>query len=314
MVVPRGRRGAGAAREGAVGRDTGGVAKSKRATRRRGAATVRAPVDSGLAELVPDPDRPHAWTLLLDGAPQSHVDLADPTYLHFAYQRTLGHVIDLAAPVRRPLSVLHLGGGAFTLARYTAVTRPRSRQQVLEHDAALIALVKSTLPVERSWQLRIRLADARAGLARAPDGCADLVIADVFSGARAPAHLATVELAGEVRRVLTPGGLYAVNLVDTGALTFTRSQVATVRSVFSEVCLIADPAVLRGRRFGNLVLLAANRELPLGGLRRRIAGDPLPGLVRHGPELDLFTGGARPATDAAPVASPRPPPDALTLG
>ena len=50
------------------------------AQRRRSERKVET-VASGLAELVPDPDRSTAWTLLLDGAPQSHVDLADPTSL-----------------------------------------------------------------------------------------------------------------------------------------------------------------------------------------------------------------------------------------
>ncbi len=74
-------------------------------------------VDSGLAELRPDRDRPAAWSLLVDGAPQSLVDLADPTHLGFEYQRRLGHLVDLVAPPGRPLTVLHLGGGALTLAR-----------------------------------------------------------------------------------------------------------------------------------------------------------------------------------------------------
>ncbi len=35
----------------------------------------------GVAELLRDADRPDAWMLLVDGAPQSHVDVGDPTYL-----------------------------------------------------------------------------------------------------------------------------------------------------------------------------------------------------------------------------------------
>jgi len=62
-----------------------------------------------VAELLPDPDRPRAWTLLLDGTPQSHVDLDDPEHLEFEYVRRLGHVVDLAAAPGRPLRVLHLG-------------------------------------------------------------------------------------------------------------------------------------------------------------------------------------------------------------
>ncbi|MBB1245420.1 fused MFS/spermidine synthase [Streptomyces durbertensis] len=276
-----------------------------------GRAPVTARVDGGTATLEPDPDLPAGWSLLLDGAPQSHVDLADPTRLVFPYQRRLGHVVDLAAPAGRPLHVLHLGGGALTLARYTAATRPRSVQQVLEKDTALTAFVRRELPLDPGWRLRVRGTDARSGLARIPDGWADVVIADVFSGARTPAHLGSVEFLAEAARVLRPDGLYTANLTDGPPLAYLRAQVATAHTAFAELCLAADPAVLRGRRFGNAVLLAANRPLPVAEFTRRTATDPHAGRVLSGARLLEFTGGARPATDATALASPPPPPDAF---
>jgi spermidine synthase len=275
--------------------------------RRRGADPVREDVDGGCAELVPDRDRPRAWTLLIDGAPQSHVDLDDPVYLDFAYQRRLGHIADLAAPTRRPLHVLHLGGGAFTLARYIAATRPRSVQQIVELDARLISFVRRELPLDKGWRIRVRSDDAREGLAKVPDGWADLVVSDVFNGARTPAHLTSSEFAGEARRALRPGGCYAVNLADGPPLTHLRAQIATVRTAFPEICLVTDPAVLRGRVFGNAVLLASDRELPVAELTRRTAGDPHPGRVEHGRALMDFTGGAAPVADGRAQASPAPP-------
>ncbi len=265
-------------------------------------------VDGGVAELRPDRDRPRGWTLLLDGAPQSHVDLDDPTYLDFAYQRRLGHIVDLAAPPGRPLQVVHLGGGALTMARYVAATRPRSTQQAVEIDAPLVQLVRRELPLDPGWRIRVRGADARAGLAKIPDGWADLVIADVFRGARTPAHLTSTEFAADVARALRPGGWYAANLADGPPLAFVRAQIATVRTVFPELCLTADPAVLRGKRFGNAVLLAATGELPVAELTRRAATDPQQGRVEHGRALLDFTGGAQPVTDATAVDSPSPPP------
>ncbi len=83
----------------------------------RGQAAVEAvteQVDGGIARLVPDRDRPRGWTLLIDDAPQSHVDLDDPAHLSFEYQRRFGHVVDLAAPPGKPLRAVHLGGGALT--------------------------------------------------------------------------------------------------------------------------------------------------------------------------------------------------------
>ncbi|MEU0002934.1 fused MFS/spermidine synthase [Streptomyces sp. NPDC006314] len=281
-----------------------------RNTRRRSAAVeaVEEAVDGGLAQLVPDPDRGRAWTLLIDGAPQSHVDLDDPAYLSFEYQRRLGHVIDLATPPGKPVHAVHLGGGAFTLARYVAATRPRSTQQVVERDAGLVQLVRRELPLDPNARIRVRSADARAGLGKVPDGWADLVIADVFSDARTPAHLTSVEFLDEVRRALKPSGVYAANLADGPPLAHLRGQIATAAARFGELALLADAAVLRGKRFGNAILVASDLPLPLAELTRRAASDPHPGRVEHGRPLTDFTGGALPVTDEAAVASPAPPP------
>ena len=105
------------------------------------------PADLPGARLVGDPDRPRAWTLLIGGTAQSYVDLDDPQYLEFEYMRWIGHLIDLAAPPGQPLRVLHLGGGALTLARYAAATRPGSPQLAVESDAALVDLVRRELPL-----------------------------------------------------------------------------------------------------------------------------------------------------------------------
>ncbi|WP_329229180.1 fused MFS/spermidine synthase [Streptomyces sp. NBC_00111] len=286
-----------------------GASDRKRSERRP--EPVSATVDGGVAELVPDRERPHAWTLLLDGAPQSHVDLDDPSYLSFEYQRRLGHVIDLAAPPGRPLQVVHLGGGALTLARYIAAGRPRSTQQVVEIDAPLVQLVRRELPLDPQARIRVRSADARAGLGKVQDGWADLVIADVFSGARTPAHLTSAEFLAEVRRVLRPGGQYAANLADGPPLAHLRGQIATAASLFPELALAADPTVWRGRRFGNAILVASDLPIAVAELTRRVASDPHPGRVEHGRALADFTGGAAVVTDADAAPSPAPPPGAF---
>ncbi|MFF9405815.1 spermidine synthase [Streptomyces anandii] len=285
------------------------MGKARGARRGREAAdAVTEQVDGGLAQLIPDRERARAWTLLIDGAPQSHVDLDDPAYLSFEYQRRLGHVVDLAAPPGKPLHAVHLGGGAFTLARYIAATRPRSTQQVVERDAALVQLVRRELPLDTGARIRVRSADAREGLAKVPEGWADLVIADVFSGARTPAHLTSTEFLDEVRRALRPNGILAANLADGPPLAHLRGQIATAAARFGELALVADPAVLRGKRFGNAVLVASDAPLPIAELTRRAASDPHPGRVEHGRALTDFTGGAPPVTDAGAVASPAPPP------
>ncbi|HEX3308206.1 MAG TPA: fused MFS/spermidine synthase [Streptosporangiaceae bacterium] len=267
-------------------------------------------------ELLRDADRRAAWMLLIDGVPQSHVDLDDPDYLDFEYVRRIGHVIDEAAPAGQPLRVLHLGAGALTLARYVASTRPGSPQLAVEVDAALVDLIRLRLP-PRNPRLRVRVGDARAELERLRPGSFDVVIADVFAGGRTPAHLTSAEFWAAARRVVdgtsrgSRHGVVAANVADGAPLAHTRAQVATARAVFPRACLIADAAVLRGRRFGNLVLAASPEPLPVDRLTRRTAGDPMPGRVVYGADLVRFTGGAKAVTDATAVPSPAAPPGAF---
>jgi spermidine synthase len=271
-------------------------------------------VDFGMARLLPDIDRPRAWLLTVDGAPQSYVDLDDPAHLEFEYVRRLALALDAAAPPDAPLDVLHLGGGALTLPRYLAVSRPGSRQRVVEADRGLAALVAEHLPLDRAARVAIDTEDARAWLERAPEDSADVVIADVFGGSRVPAHLTSQEFLTQAARVLRPGGLYLANLADSAPFAFLRPQIATVRGVFAEVCLIAEPGVLRGRRFGNAVLVAGGAKLPLDVLTRGAAADAFPARVVHGTALARFTAGARPVHDRDAVPSPEPPDGAFSVG
>lgn len=271
-------------------------------------------VDHGTAKLMPDVDRERAWLLTVDGAPQSYVDLDEPAHLEFEYIRRLGHVLDTLARPGRPLDALHLGGGALTLPRYLAVTRPGSRQDVVEADRGLLDLVVEHLPLPADASVALHTADARGWLETAPDRSADVIVADVFGGSRVPAHLTSVTYAAEAERVLRPDGVYLANLADAAPFAFLRGQLATFATVFEELAVIVEPAVLRGRRFGNAVLVAAHRPLDTAALTRLTAGDVFPARVEHGPGLRDFTGDARPVRDEDAVPSPEPPAGAFGIG
>ncbi|MEV7523787.1 fused MFS/spermidine synthase [Streptomyces sp. NPDC091371] len=263
---------------------------------------------------MPDVDRERAWLLTVDGAPQSYVDLDDPLHLEFEYVRRLAHVLDCAAEPGAALDLLHLGGGALTLPRYAAATRAGSRQAVVEFDAGLVELVAGHLPLPEGCGVTVHAADARAWLEAAPARSADVIVADVFGGSRVPAQLTSVEYAREAARVLRPGGLYAANLADGAPFDFLRAQLANFGEAFAGLALIAEPAVLRGRRFGNAVLLASDAPLEVGVLARLCAGDAFPARVEFGDGLARFVRGARPVADADAAASPAPPEGAFSLG
>ncbi|NUR60775.1 MAG: fused MFS/spermidine synthase [Catenulispora sp.] len=264
-------------------------------------------------ELLRDLDRRNAFQLMIGDSPHSHVDLDDPTYLEYEYIRQIAFMVDLAAAPKAPLRVLHLGGGGLTLARYIAVTRPGSGQQVVEIDGALLDFVRRELPLPRNARVRLRTGDARDVLGRVPEGAFDLTITDVYSGRRIPGHLTSAEYYGLSKRALRPTGVHVANLADGPpqgrGLAFTRGQVANARHHFAHVALLTEPSILRGRKFGNLVLLASDAPLPLDGLVRRAASDAFPCRVLHGAKLTEFQGGAKPVADPDSLWSPEPPED-----
>jgi hypothetical protein len=250
----------------------------------------------GAAELVPDPAHPGGWTLLVEGVAQSYVDIADPRRLRYPYVRRVAAVIDTLARAGAPIRVLHLGGGGLTLARYVAVTRPGSRQSVVERDGELDALVRRVLPLPDGADVTTVTGDAREAVEASEDASFDLVITDAYDGAQMPAALASLEFAGQVRRVLAPTGTYAVNVADLPPAVFTRVQAATLVAAFPDVCAVGEHNMLRGRRYGNIVLVAGS-VLPVARLTRIAARDETRAQVLHGPDLLDFIGGVGPMHD-----------------
>ena len=264
--------------------------------------------DGSIARVVPSRFA-GGFELEVAGTPQSHVDLDDPTHLHFEYVARMAAVIDRLRMPGQPLTAIHLGGGALTLPRYLAHTRPGSRQQVIELEQPLIDLVRAELPLPRGAQVRVRIGDAREVAAKLPaglQGAADLVVSDVFAGAQTPAHLATLEYYRVLAGLLAPGGVLLVNVADGAGLAFARRQVATVRAVLGEVIVLAEVQTLKGRRFGNLVIAASADPLPVEWLPRLMAAGPHPAKVAQGDEIGAFVRGAAVVTDADATASPKP--------
>ena len=258
------------------------------------------------AEIVQDLDVADGWMLLLDGVPNSYLDLADPTRLEFEYQQWMARAVDLHTSAG-PLAVVHVGGGACAFPRYIAATRPDARQLVAEYDPELIALVREVFGVRTGPGMRIRAGDGRDVLAGQRTDSANLVVRDAFVGPIVPPHLTTTEFLIDVARVLRPDGLYLANVTDGPPLTLAKAEVATARASFPHVALVSEAPVLKGRRYGNLSLLASPAPLPTEDLTRLLARSVAPTRVLAGDELDRFTAGAAVTTDSEPLTPPQRP-------
>lgn len=290
-------------------------ARAARSRPARGAEPVpgRYPVRFGEAELLRDADRSNGWFLSVGGVAQSYVDLDDPTYLEFDYVRWMADIIDCLPETTHDMSAVYVGGGACTLPRYVAATRPASRHLVFEVDEALVELVRAQLGLRSVPRLRVRIADGATETSSLRENSVDLFVVDAFEQAVIPATLATRDYLSQVKRVLAGEGLCLVNVADNGNLTFTKRFAATLFSLFDNVLLLTEPAILRGRRFGNVVLAATDGELPIADVTRKAAGSAFPARCLAGQELRGWCGAAQPFNDLSSVVVPSPPPAVLGL-
>jgi hypothetical protein len=230
------------------------------------------------ARVVADADRETGRVLLLDSLRHSYVDLADPTYLQFDYVRVVAAVSD-AVPPEGPISALHLGGGGVT-----------------------VAIDREQLELATSDRLRVRVADARVGLADEPAGQRDLVVGDAFGGLSVPWQLTTVESLELVDAALADDGVYVANLIDHPPMGFVRAELATLREVFPHVALLARAPVLAGEDGGNVVVVASRSPIPVAAIEDAMAAHDVAWQVAEGAELDAFVGDAPVLTDDhAPV-------------
>jgi spermidine synthase len=244
-------------------------------------------------------------TVLIDGYPQSYVSLDDPGLLVFGYVQLLAAVLDALPP--GPQAVTHVGGAAMTLPRYVAHTRPGSPQIVLEPDAALTERVRRDLPLPRGHRIRVRPQAGREGVAALADASADALVVDAYAGNQVPADLVSSEWFADVARVLRPGGVLLMNTADEPDLRHAARVHAGLAAALPHTLAVAQVDIWKKRRFGNLLLAASRRPLPLSQVVRNVARSAFPSRVQHGAELARLLGSAQPFSDSDAAPSPAPP-------
>lgn len=255
-------------------------------------------------------EEPGAFAVVAGGTDQSFVDLARPDRLEFEYVARICEALDetvLAAASDRRVRVVHVGGGGLTIPRWVEHRRPHTAQIVLEPDAALVAQVRRLIPLPARSGIKIREVDGRAGIAAMPADYADAVVVDAFFNASMPGELCTLEYLDAVKAVLRKGGVVTVNITDRAPFTWARRFVAGVAATWTSVLVSSEPAIWKGRRFGNLVVVASDAALPVSDLESLANRAVFPHRVVAGRELTRWVGGSAPWRDGEESGSPGPP-------
>ncbi|NKX50622.1 spermidine synthase, partial [Arthrobacter deserti] len=84
-------------------------------------------------------------------------------------------------------------------------------------------------------------------------------------------------------------------------LETARREVATIGEVFEHVAVVADPPMLKGRRYGNVVIARSDR--PFGDdprLARTLLAGAAPARFLLPQEVEKFAAGARTLHDQVP--------------
>ena len=154
-----------------------------------------------------------------------------------------------------------MGGAACSLPRYFADAWPGSRNTVVEIDGRLAELARELFDVPRAPAVKIRVGDAREVTDSFKPATRDVIIRDVFANAVTPRELTTVEFYGNVWASISETGVYVANCGSRADLKEAKEELAGMCEVFPHVAAIADPPMLKGRRYGNIVLIGAGRPL-----------------------------------------------------
>jgi spermidine synthase len=236
-------------------------------------------------------------TLFLGGWPSSQWSLTDPADLEFEYMRWMLAALRATFEPSAELRCLHLGAGACALPRAIAALWPRSRHLAVEIDAALAAAVRRHVDLPRAPVLRIRVDDAVRALASRPPATHHLIVRDAFDQAgNTPTGLKDAGAARAAARALRPDGLYLANCGDAPPLAGARQEVRTLAESFAYVALATEPAQLRGRRRGNVMLAARHTPLTTAQedrLARELRAGGFPARLIAGGEALLWAGAPR---------------------
>ena len=220
--------------------------------------------------------------LILDGAESSFLDLHDPTHLDFEYHQQMDAVLTALRGEGGPVRALHLGGAGCALARAWDVTRPGSQQLAVEIDEILAHQVRTWFDLPRSPRLRIRVGDAAEVVSGLRPGQWDVVVRDVFNGGSVPAACRSREFLTACLEALAPGGVLLINTPSTPraqAGAEIEALAEALQGDASGLVIVADPAAVRGRRRGNLVLVARREPFTAGEyeeIERAVRRLPLP--------------------------------------
>jgi len=231
-----------------------------------------------------DPQPPHVTTMRLDKLRHSQYVPDDPYNLQYGYERIYAAVTHRNTAGRRKITALAIGGGGYVYPLYLAHHFPGSHIEVAEIDPVVTQAATEGMCLPADSDLHIYNLDAGnhvADLIRRkergePVVPFDFVYGDSINDFTVPFHLVTREFNEMIRQLLTPDGIYMLNMIDSlHSARFLGAALNTMRETFPHVAVLTDQPVVDDWRIRDtFVAVASLRPLDFTDIGREYPENP----------------------------------------
>ena len=234
-------------------------------------------------EVYDAPEMENTRVLALDHLVHSYVSMDDPTYLVYSYEGVYAELTRTLAPADRNWRAFFVGGGGYTFPRYLEALYPEAGIDVAEIDPAVTRAAHEALGLPLDTRISTWNMDARNFVndhARAvADGTKppyDFVYGDAFNDLGVPYHLTTKGFNDALAAIMSPDGVYLINVIDVyrpGYGRFIGSVVGTLQQTFPNVYVFSGEADGTSDERDTFVVLSSQRRLPFAELAHSTNAD-----------------------------------------
>jgi spermidine synthase len=167
-------------------------------------------------------DPPNTRSMSLDHLVHSYIVMNDPTNLQYDYEKLYASITKAALGNKPRPSAFFIGGGGYVFPRYLLAKWPASYIEIAEIDPRVTDAAYRAFALSRALPLHIYNLDARNhvdDLLRRkqrgePAPSFDLIYGDAFNHYSVPYHLTTLEFNLKLRQLMSPDGVYVINVID----------------------------------------------------------------------------------------------------
>jgi spermidine synthase len=217
----------------------------------------------------------------------------------------------------KPIRTFFIGGGSYTFPRLVEALFPKAEVIVAEIDPAVTRAAHEALFLPTTTAIRTIWGDARITVrhllgeieaGRRPPF--NFVFGDAFHDFSVPWHLTTWEFNEQIRRMMTPEGVYMINIIDSfDSAKFLGAYVQTARRTFPHVTVLSTSPVANRPERDTFVIVMSSRKIdwenPPLSVVYRLTDDEVEEAVRKAAGIVLTDDFAPVDNLLAPIASSR---------